>query len=70
MSVLEGTIQKTIKGKLFTLSANFVDQADAKKEASRIRKNGFVVRITREARSGFGDNKKVFKVWRRDPRPF
>jgi len=70
MSVLEGTIQKTIKGKLFSLSANFISQADANKEAKRIRKNGFEVRVTREARSGFGDNKKVHKVWVRNPRPF
>lgn len=70
MSVLEGTIQKTFKGKVFTLSANFVKKSDAEKEAKRIRRNKFEVRITREARAGFGDNKKVFKVWRRDTRPF
>ncbi len=70
MSILEGTIQKTIGGKLFSLSANFVKKSDANKEAKRIRKNGFEVRITREARGGFGDNRKVFKVWVRNPRPF
>ncbi len=70
MSILEGTIQKTIAGKLYSLSANFLTKAEANKEAKRIRGNKFEVRITREARGGFGDNRKVFKVWVRNPRPF
>ena len=70
MSILEGTIQKTIGGKLYSLSANFIKKSDANTEAKKIRKAGFEVRITREARGGFGDNKKVFKLWVRNPRPF
>jgi len=70
MSLLEGTVQKSFNKKIFSLSAIFIKQADAKKEASRIRKNGFEVRVTKEARVGFGDNIQVFKVWRWDPRFF
>ncbi len=70
MSILEGTIQKTIGGKLYSLSANFLKKSDANKDAKRIRKNGLETRITHEARGGFGDNRKVFKLWVRNPKPF